>query len=168
MTQTITGKGKSKSRGNWRCTGDGNVKLKGFSCPTKPHQSRAQSSLKWIACQKPGKDQSVRNQVTSTGDWIVWRWWNKTVGKKAGKSHVILHFVKKPIENVHFLPALCTLSTSQQLKNPTVIKISPFHSIYKRKFISNAVQDGGYSIRCALHNLKLRKKQGWTEGAFRK
>lgn len=126
MTQTITGKGESKSKRNWRCRGDQNVKLNGFSCPPKPHQSHVQSSQKWIACQKPGKDQSVRNQMTSTGDWIAQRRWNKITGRKVCKSHVILHFVRKPIENMHFLSAPCTLSTSQQLKNPTKLSI-PFY-----------------------------------------
>lgn len=45
-----------------------------------------QSSLESMFWLKAGKDPVARNQNTSTGDWIVWRGWNKITGRRVCKS----------------------------------------------------------------------------------
>lgn len=150
MTQTITG----KSQGNWRCAGDWNVKLKGFSCPTKPQQSCTEFT--GVNCLSEARQGSKCQKSDDKHRWLNGvKEMEQNQGEKVCKSHVMLHFVKEPIEicTLCLLPLLFVHQSSWKIQQSS----KTCHSILykKRKLMSNAVQDGGYSIKCALYNLKL-------------
>lgn len=160
MTQTITGKGESRSKGHWRCTGDGNITLEGFSCATNPAQSqdRADWSEFLVRRQAGIQVSEIRGQAqvieSCGGDGT------KSQGQKC--VQVILQFGKRLLRICTFSLLLVLFLHQSSWRIQESLK-SPFHSIEKRKFMSNAMQDGGYSPRCALYNLKLKKtKSEWS------
>lgn len=69
------------------------------------------------------------------------------------------YYIKNLIGKAHSSPllpySLCTVAFKKSNKK----KITHSTPNKKRKYMSNPMQDGSYSIRCALYNLKFKKSK---------